>query len=296
MINLMIELTNRCTLRCPTCFSHQDNRDKHNMTFKQFKKIIDENIELIGSISLYNYGEPFLNKHLLEMIFYAKKKGVAYIKVATNGMHLTKTKISQICKSKLDYLSISLDGATEKTYMKFRVGGDFKKVLTNTQNLVKYRNLSMSKLKIEIQFIVMSHNEHEMELIEKLAKSLKVDYLRLKTVLIKKKQWNYFLPDKNEYNRYREKINNNRCFKPIEELVINCDGSVIPCCYVVAKDIIKFKLGNIFEQSLDKILNSAKYKNFTGTCTTDKSKLSSCADCDEGNLSLDYNLIKFSSR
>lgn len=292
MINLMIELTNRCTLRCPTCFSHQDNRDKKNMTFKQFKQIIDDNGAIIKSISLYNYGEPFLNRHLPEMIFYAKKHGVAYVKVATNGMHLSPTKIRQILKSKLDYISISLDGATEATYNKFRIGGNFKKILTGVQSLVVARNALKGNLKIEIQFIVMSHNEHEVELIEKLAKALKVDILRLKTVLIKKEKWDHFLPRQNEYNRYAENIHSNRCFKPTEELVINCDGTVIPCCYVVGKDVSKFNVGNIFEQSLEGILNSDKYKRFTGTCTTDKSKLSSCVNCEEGNLNLDYNLIK----
>ncbi|MCK5083488.1 MAG: radical SAM protein [Candidatus Omnitrophica bacterium] len=95
----MIELTNCCTLRCPTCFFHQDDCTKVTMSFKNFKKVIDDNVRLINSLSLYHYGEPFLNRNLPEMIYYAKKKGVPYIKVATNGMHLSAANIRRVVKS-----------------------------------------------------------------------------------------------------------------------------------------------------------------------------------------------------
>lgn len=290
----MIELTNRCTLRCPTCFSHQDGRAKKNMSFEEFKGIIDQNGHLIKTISLYNYGEPFLNAHLPEMIYYAKKKGIAYVKVATNGMHLTESKIREIIKSQLDYLSISLDGATRETYEKFRVGGQFERVISHTRNLVNARNAAGSKLKIEIQFIIMSHNEHEIPVIEELARNLGVDFLRLKTVLVKKDEWKHLLPASTQYNRYRQGPVSNRCFKPVKELVVNCDGTVIPCCYIVEEDLKKFNVGNIFQSSLEDILRSEKYENFVGKCVTCKSDLSSCVDCDEGNLPLDYNLIELS--
>jgi len=290
-MNLMIELTNWCTLRCPTCFSHQDSRVKLNMSFKQFKHIIDHNIGLINSISLYNYGEPFLNKNLPEMIFYAKKKGVHFTKVATNGMHFSSSNINKILKSKLDYLSISIDGATQDTYGKFRVGGEFKKVISGANHLVKTRNALGSNLKIEIQFILMKHNEHEVKRMEVLAQKLGVDYLRLKTVLIKKNQWSYLLPKTSRYSRYEDVPLRNTCYKAVDELVINCDGTVIPCCYIVGEDIKKFQVGNIFKQSLKEILNSPQYLGFVKQCTTDKSKLSSCAECNEGNQPLDYKVV-----
>ncbi|MCK5180473.1 MAG: radical SAM protein [Candidatus Omnitrophica bacterium] len=292
MMNLMIELTNRCTLRCPTCFSHQDSRVKADMSLREFKGIIDENISLIGSVSLYNYGEPFLNARLPEMILYAKKKGVSYIKVATNGMHLTGPKIKKILDSKLDYISISLDGATKSTYEVFRVGGQFKRIVSNMHDLVRARNALRSDLKIEIQFIIMRHNEHEIRAIEKLARSLKVDFLRLKTVLVKKDEWKYFLPASSRYSRYSRMNNKRQCFKPLKEVTVNCDGSVIPCCYIVGEDIKEFCIGNIFDHSLKDILSSKKYQEFVKICTTKKSDLSSCAGCNEGDQPLDYKIIE----
>ena len=83
------------------------------------------------------------------MIYYAKRKGISFIKVATNGMHLTSSNIRKTLSSRLDYLSISLDGATQETYEKFRVRGSLKKVVSGTRNLVNARNAYQSNLKIE---------------------------------------------------------------------------------------------------------------------------------------------------
>lgn len=294
-LNLMIELTNRCNLRCPTCFSHQDNREKRDMTFNDFKKFLDENHMLIDSLSLYNYGEPLLNKDLPLMIAYAKKKRVSYIKIATNGMKLTPSKSEKLIKSGLDYLSISLDGATKESYEIFRKGGKFKQVVTNIAHLVKTRNAMKSLLKIEIQFIIMQHNEHEISDIEKLAKNLQVDRLRLKTLLIKDALWKNYLPKNEIFSRYSQKHIKDKCLKPLKELVINCDGTVIPCCYIVKDDINKFKMGNIFKNSLKEIISSKKYQDFVITSTTQKNKLSSCINCNEGNQPLDYRIIEFTN-
>lgn len=288
----MIELTNRCTLRCPTCFSHQDDRAKADMSFQEFKNIIDDNHSLIESLSLYNYGEPLLNENMPEMIAYAKKKDIRFIKVSTNGMHLTATKSKDIINSGLDYLSISLDGATKETYEIFRIGGQFKLVVSNIRNLVKIRNALRRPLTIEIQFIIMRHNEHEVAAIEELARYLQVDRLRLKTVLIKKDKWKELLPLDAKYSRYSQDMSSTQCLKPLKELVINCDGTIIPCCYIVQKDIDRFNMGNIFDQPLKDILASEKYRSFIKKCTKQKIDLESCKDCNEGNHSLDYKIIE----
>jgi len=288
----MIEPTNRCTLRCPTCFSHQDGRNKRDMGIKEFKRIIDANANLIKTLSLYNYGEPFVNNNLMEMVFYAKNKGIHYVKVATNGMHLTKPKIKKILNSGLDYLSISLDGAIKETYDKFRIGGRFQRVVSNIHNLARAKKAAGSNLSIEVQFIIMRHNEHEIADIANLAMNLGVDFLRLKTVLIKKHKWKYLLPVYPQHSRYIQKRGSNKCLKPLKELVINSDGTVIPCCYIVGKDIKKFKIGNIFNVSLQEILNTNKYREFIKKCTIEKSSLSCCVNCNEGSRDLNHRLIK----
>jgi len=291
MIDLMIEITNKCQLRCPTCFSHQDGRPKVDMEFKDFKFIIDKNFPLIKKISLYNYGEPLNNPAIWKMITYAKLRKISFIKVATNGL-LLKKNIDQILKSKLDYLSVSLDGATDKTYKKFRQGGDFKEVIAGIKQLSAQRDTLSSRLEIEIQFIITKHNESEVKKIEILAKKLGADFLRLKTVLIKNKEWEYLLPSNSAFSRYTSLAMKKKCFKPLKELVINCDGTIIPCCYITGFNIAKYKLGSIYKQDLRTTLASKEYKDFLSKCLFDKSKNACCRSCFEGQAKLDYKLVK----
>lgn len=291
-INLMIELTNRCNLLCPTCFSHQDNRKKRDIKLTEFKKLVVENRRILNELSLYNYGEPLLNKNIYKMIRFAKTIGVRHIKIATNGTLLDNNNVNNILHSGLDYISISLDGATKEVYDKFRKNGNFKKVVSNISNLVRSRNILKKELKIELQFIIMKHNVHQVKSIKKLANDLKVDFLRLKLVLIKRKKWRYLLPKQSLFNRYANNKNITTCYKPKKEIVINSDGTALPCCYIVGKDIERFNLGNAFSQKLENIMHSKKYTDFIKNCSTDKSKNSCCQDCNEGNTTLDYQFIK----
>jgi len=104
-IGLMIETTNRCNLKCTTCFSHQDGRSKTDMTLRSFIKLINSNANHISHISLYNYGEPLLNRSTFAMIRYAKKMGIK-VKLATNGTLMDEKKASSLVDSGLDYISI----------------------------------------------------------------------------------------------------------------------------------------------------------------------------------------------
>lgn len=293
MINLMIEPTNRCNLRCITCFSHSDGRKKRDMSYREFKGIIDLNRGMIGRISLYNYGEPLFNTALCRMIRYAKKNGVGFVKICTNGHLLSKPLISRLVFSGLDYISISVDGATQDIYRIFRRGGNFKKVVTNIRNLVKARDgIKGARTEIEIQFIIMRHNEHQVDLMEVLARNLGVDYLRFKTVLIKKSKWRYLLPANEMMDRYKRPGRLSYCSKPFGELVINCDGTVIPCCYITGGKIRKYSLGNAFVTPLADILESERYADFVKRLSPGMSGSRLCEGCNESSRYLDYKFIK----
>lgn len=289
--DLMIEPTNKCQLKCTTCFSHQDGRKKTFLKFHDFKQIIDKNGHLIRRISLYNYGEPLINPKIWMMVAYAKSKNIPYVKIATNGLLINKYS-NEILKSGLDLLSISLDGATQKIYAKFRRKGRLDSIIKGISKLVNMRNSILSRLRIEIQFIIMKHNEHQLLDIEKLARRLRVDFLRLKTVLIKNNKWSYLLPKDEIYSRYSGLKKTEICKKPLKELVINCDGTIIPCCYITGPSIASFNFGSIFDQTLQDVLNSKKYRAFALNCSTNKSKNPCCRNCFEGQAFLDHKVIK----
>ncbi len=251
----MIEPTNECNLRCPLCPTGAGTlqRPKGYMPFDLYQRLLAELDASLERVMLYNYGEPFLHPRLLDMIAVAHQAEV-YTRVSTNGLVFMRAfQADDLITSGLDYLRVSVDGATPETYNLYRVGGRLARVLEGVR-LLQQRKRELGKRKpiVELQFIVMSHNEHEIPLIRQTVHELGT-LLRLKSVGLgdldrdpTKRAW---LPGDSSPRRYDEHLhlvrNGHRiCDHPWHRLVINWDGQVTPCCYDPHG---KFTFGNAAE-------------------------------------------------
>jgi len=292
--DIMIEVTNECNLRCITCYSHQDDRVKKYMSFDIFKKVINEIPEKNSkTISLYNYWEPLLHKQIWEFVKYSKDKWIKNVKIATNWTFLDTSKSIELIRSWLDYISISVDWTTQNIYEKFRVWWKLSQVVNNIHMLVKLKKKFWFWPVIEVQFIIMSHNEKQIEQIKSLAEKLWVNVIRYKTVCIKEKKWSYLNPTSIDYSRYSKRIKTNTCLKPTTWIVVNVDWKVLPCCYITDKYIDTHVLWNINESNLVDLYNSEKSQNFIKNVKNNKQNVIYCKDCEEWNLNLDYKVINF---
>lgn len=256
--NMLIEPTNTCNLKCPGCPTGSGilTRPKGFMQFSDFKKIIDEAHKGLESIMLWNYGEPLLNPDIFEMIKYAKKFNIRTI-TSTNAYFLPEN-IGNIINSGLDKLIVSLDGASKETYEKYRLNSDFNKVSQSIHDLCHKKN---SSLTVELQYIIMRHNEHEIDKIKKLAKQYKVDRLSLKSVWFLDKrlkdQYHELLPKNPKYQRKIEQ--SGYCIRPWYHMTIQWNGDVAPCCYDANCQI---NLGNVLNDGVRGVWNGNKFKNF----------------------------------
>jgi radical SAM protein with 4Fe4S-binding SPASM domain len=275
-LRLVIDTGNICSLKCPLCptGSGRGGREKKFLKFEDFKKIIDEAALYLYEIDLYNWGEPFLNKDILKMIEYAKGADVK-VNVNSNLNSLKESHIHPLIKSGLDELIVSLDGATGKSYSAYRVNGDFDIVMFNLKELIRIKRENKSRYpKIIWQFLVMSHNEHEIEKAKQSAKALGVDEIRFRPLRCDMgreifmsdkekietiKEW---LPEQERYARYDykrqiRKQRLNKCLFLNTTAVLNADGSVSPCCGVYDK---KWDFGNAFSEGILTIWNNEKYQ------------------------------------
>ncbi len=256
--NLLIEPTNICNLKCPGCPTGCGilKRPKGYMTFDNFKKIIDECKKSLEMVMLWNYGEPFLNKDLFKMIKYARNKGIKVV-TSTNA-HFLPGKIDELIDSQINKIMISLDGASKATYEKYRQNGNFETVIASIKELCAKKD---KNILVELQFIIMRHNEHEVEDIKQMAKKLEVDKLSLKSAwfLDKRLQDKYkdIIPKNPKYQRVIEK--SGYCIRPWYHMTIQWNGDVAPCCYDADCSI---NLGNVFEVGVKKVWNGKKMKNF----------------------------------
>jgi len=128
------------------------------------KKILDEFVPY--SVKFNWRGEPMLNKGLPYMIQYAKRKGVHEVSFNTNGLLLTPENITQLAHSGLDWIIISVDGATKATYEKIRTGGNFEKLVKNIILLNTVFSDIPNAPRIRLQICKQPLNEHEIPLWE----------------------------------------------------------------------------------------------------------------------------------
>ncbi|MFC1517787.1 radical SAM/SPASM domain-containing protein [Candidatus Margulisiibacteriota bacterium] len=250
---LMIEPTNICNLSCPLCAAGNGSmkRKRGQLEYSRYKRLIDNVATDVLNVSLYGVGEPFLNKDLFRMIKYTNKKGI-FTRVSTNGTALTSNNIKKLIDTGLDNLVISLDGATPLTYAKYRRAGDFANVVENIRSVVrlKKKNKIRSPM-IELQYIIMKHNEAEIPGIKKIANEIGVDNLVLKTVNTR-----YGKQYQPSNTKYRRKIRAKQCNWLWFGSFVQWDGDVAVCCRVDDKQMV---VGNACKEDIRVIWNNAEY-------------------------------------
>ena len=153
-----IDTTNICQLKCPLCHTGKGtiHRDQGVMDFGLFTSVVDQIKQSCIWLTLYSWGEPFLNPRIHEYIAYAHKQKIATIISSNLNKPLTPEMAEQVIRSGLDVLIVSLDGVTQDVYEIYRVTGHLDRVLDNLRLLDrKKRELGSTTPHIEWQFIVM---------------------------------------------------------------------------------------------------------------------------------------------
>jgi radical SAM protein with 4Fe4S-binding SPASM domain len=285
-----IEPTTSCNLRCPQCPSglREFTRNTGMLDLPLFKKVIDELHPELIYLLLYFQGEPFLNKQFLEFVKYAAQKNI-YTATSSNAHYFTDEMAKATVQSGLDRLIISIDGTTQETYGKYRVGGNIEKVIAGTRNLLKWKQeLGLKTPHIIWQFIAFKHNEHQLPEIKKLAKEIGVNELGIKTAQIYDYQTSEtFIPDNESLSRYtktetgyqpKNKLLND-CWKMWKGSVITWDGMVVPCCF--DKDAAH-RFGDVSNQSFKDVWRSEPYNQFRKAVMHSRKEIDICSNCSEG--------------
>jgi radical SAM protein with 4Fe4S-binding SPASM domain len=288
--SISIEPTTSCNLRCPQCPSglRSFSRETGMLSIATNKRIIDELTSTLTYITYYFQGEPYLNPDFLEMVSYANQKKI-YTSTSTNAHYLSPENCERTIQSGLSKLIISIDGTTQESYSKYRIGGILEKVIEGTKNMMLAKKAAnISNPWVIWQFIVFSHNENELEDVKKLAQDCGVDELQIKTAQIYDfANGSELMPKNEEYSRYvlngpSFRIKNkllNHCWRMWQGCVFTWDGDLVPCCF--DKDA-KHKMGNIFTQSFEEIWEGPAYNSFRLQLSRNRKNIDICTNCSEG--------------
>lgn len=184
---LVVDPSNLCQLACPGCV--HSARNEHFKIFDWPNGTLAES-RLAALLKIYgpsaiegylcNYGEPLLNLRTPRLIRLMK----TYLMRTSLSTSLSVRKFDAAAyvESGLDFMNISIDGATQPVYQIFRRNGNLDLVLHNLRNLVAAkRDLRKNTPVLSWNFLAFEHNAHEIPLASRMARQLGVDEFRVAT-------------------------------------------------------------------------------------------------------------------
>lgn len=246
---IYVEITNNCNLNCSFCSPVK--KTKRFMTISEFEHILKEVESKTDYIYLHVKGEPLLHPNLIDFLKLAEKYNLK-VNLTTNGTlfpilvdklkvckALHKINFSLHCEQDnpnyLNELFKSVEKLSEETIIIYRLwtlkdGNLDKKSTTIVEKIKMYYKLSPET----VNKIIIDKNI-------KISPRIYVD-----------KDNEFIWPDETNGNE-----STGFCMALKTQIAILCDGTVVPCCLDSNGCI---ELGNIYNQSLDEIINGDKFK------------------------------------
>ncbi|MBP1685147.1 MAG: radical protein [Deltaproteobacteria bacterium] len=290
--HLQVEPTNRCNLRCAICpVTRGMERSSGDMDLELFKRMIDETAGSVFLMLLWNWGEPFFNPQAFEMIAYARERGIRVVSSTNGHVFAHAENAEKVVKSGLDTLIFAVDGITQESYERYRCGGTLETALDGIRNVVKQKRILRSKTPlVNLRFIVMKDNEHEIPAIKERAGSLGVDALTFKTMnpsfnhgapLVRDNQC---IPENERYRRFvydendrrRTPVKNNPCKNLWNCAVIHWSGVICTCCCDPDE---KYAVGDLRSDSFPNNWSGELYRRTRRRFRRDWEEIPLCRDC-----------------
>src|SRR5262249_55811959 len=143
-----------------------------------YRALLDEIGDTLLLIEVFNWGEAMLHPELPAIIAAASARGIA-TRVNTNlSIPFSKRDAERLVESGLTDLFVSIDGATQEVYERYRVRGDLAKVVENCRSIADAkRRLGKTRPRLTLQFLQFPCNADEGAAVGRLAESLGMRFL-----------------------------------------------------------------------------------------------------------------------
>ncbi len=120
---ILIEVTQRCDLKCPVCYADSGNETKPDPSLDEIRNMFraawkagpQSNIQLSG-------GEPTVRDDLPEIVAAGRESGFSFIQINTNGLRIAKDEhyIRALKDAGLASVFLQFDGVDDAIYRKLR--------------------------------------------------------------------------------------------------------------------------------------------------------------------------------
>lgn len=245
---IYIEITNRCNLNCSFC--HNTKRQKKDMSLEEFKQVLEKIKDYTDYIYLHVKGEPLLHPQVIDFINEAEKYNLK-VNLTTNGTLFKKiSKKLGSCKN-LNKINFSLHSENkEENYCEeiFNHIKDLSKDTTVIYRLWTLKNHQLDSKSTKIVDRIKSYYDLSPETVDKIYQEQNI-----------KINSQIYVDKDNEFEW--PSITNHKscgyCYALKTHIAILVDGTVVPCC-LDGEGMIN--LGNIFQEDINSIQNSPRYK------------------------------------
>lgn len=247
-IGAEIEITTACNLRCKHCF--QGEYPEKYMSLEVFKNIVD----ILKTNDVYEVnmvgGEIFKHKDVMEMLKYLDDNGMA-VTIVTNAVGITDVVMGKLKAMKNLYVLVSVDG-TKELHDQIRGEGQFDKIIP------KIRKMNEEGMEVEILCTINAINVKHVKEIAKMGNELGVPVnFNLFKPFAKKHDYLIVNPDDffeavenllkmRVHEGYKIGISDaslsaymmglpekNECTATMSGIVINTDGKMLTCPYLL---------------------------------------------------------------
>ncbi len=182
---LLIDPSNGCNLACPGCVHSRSAKKLGVFDWKPGMLSEERATAFLSQFGPYaiqilfcNYGEPLLNPNTPKFIRLAKSYR-SQTMLSTN-LAMDHFDADSYVRSGLDYMILSIDGATQAVYERYRKKGNIEIVYRNIQKLVEAKLRLRKRTPILCwQYLAFEHNVHEISDAVDIARCLGLDEFKI---------------------------------------------------------------------------------------------------------------------
>jgi len=166
--SMLMEVTQRCNLRCPICFDSCGNIANDEPDLETIREMYQTVLDITGTPTIQlSGGEPTIRDDLPEIVSLARQMGFIHIMINTNGVRLAKDKeyVQRLVDNGASTAFLQFDGVTDDVYQYTR-GADLAKLKTDAIS-----NCAEAKLGVVlVPTVIPGVNDHQLGDIVQFAK------------------------------------------------------------------------------------------------------------------------------
>ncbi|HRD65798.1 MAG TPA: hypothetical protein PKY50_06540 [Candidatus Competibacter sp.] len=160
--NYQIDIAGSCNLKCISCprGNFDEHRTKGFMTAATYRKLIEKIIHedpYTGIITLYNWGEPLLNRQLPEIIHITNEYNL--LSAVSSNLSF-KLDFEAVVAARPTWFRISTSG-WGPSYELTHTGGKWDLHYSNVHRLAEYRDRHHPEMMVEVFYHIYNHNRDD---------------------------------------------------------------------------------------------------------------------------------------